>query len=1439
MSRRVQFQHASSSGSGEWTSARMSPRHSILLRTRSFNPLHIQARKEQFQARGFIVGDQAIAQSGVPMEMIATIAGLSRFRLNGAIEADLAQIERYLIGIRAGEPPRIMEGASQPKPMDVKIKTTPKKAGIPMIKGRIPSQAQPVLGRAHTHYDVAPALIAKYGESQLTMGLKDLLRGVREGDYAIQRKGSLLIFTATNEDLTALRTEDKVNPLHFVIDLTEGQPFEGVDAEEAARHLYPLDYAKQQQTDGTWGEDLGLGEWDAAWGELTERLSQQFPVSYVQRSWKDILAHVLAGRTRERRGSATEARAAQARQDLEQFKHQFEPLWLLGDPPITGDIDLFTILGTADIWRSPAGEVVSINPNDPATFASLWYEFQNLETYYRGQTGVAQAAFDTLVNEEAVRKWINEVRLTGSGTIYEFYMAFRINQYLEHAQHECVRKAVSHLVQHGCETNNPGEPSSLDDPLLFYVDGVWVLTTSTEQVALFYLTEGIIPEYFVVAHPKWDMQYFAPVIEKQIACGQRELINLETLASYVQWKDHHHEPLSEEFIAWWEGQNVRLNRRVSNVTDTLAAERMHRFEGLLADLLQEARRVKQSGETWIALIEDTTPCAPERLQEKIQACVVAMKQWDKHRIKWSALKTHLIELLSAQGNRFSRENQALLEAVRNILVTWFRDDIDSSDKHPLWADLRTHLIHQWHPYLLDCVDQVQYVEGQITAWNHPLPASLQHNTFPAWIEEGVRVQTALLHLQTQYENIYRVLQTWDNHLSESIEVKPAEVKAATLLLEEHRAPAVVSTPKHTLQDQLAHIRQCVSVLTIAHHPDIYEGSEDSQRRIASFIAKELAGLQHRIASLNHHKTWLDETLLSTYTDYRQWCEVYEAEWRSLSSDIVHFTAYMGIAVIAGGVEEAEKVYEQCKVYQQVVLPSLALNRVAVVSDMGIKDANFDIEALYSLSAEWHAVGRWVLQHNWMLTRNAFLHQVSALRDACRILDFNALHAGLCHLFPDMAKLPACEKDPILMALVLQHQEQYVPEGMQTRAAEMQALVTECGDLLAYATWCQRNIKRLQTAALNPACEMHLIPWADPLRFLKMAALTTETFGHSFGFLYRGNTKDRESTLEMAPWNQNAWYALCDKVLQVLRDKLNQLPETAGDAYGALARYSDLLSSSLADRTTFDTVLGSFAESYHQLNGQLKYISMQCQLLLETGQLTLKKAQELKTRFSHCAESMKQILEDRMAIFKAQYREEKRDEKVLTKHITALTDLLAQDALDQETKDIVRLWMNVRALYYGRRDESRWAGNGKRYSHRLPCYQERSFQYAWLSYLLSLGDALGVPIAPEWYCESLLGHTERFEQERTERFFRKADHLFPPFSIEADQVKLVQMDEMPPIGSAVESVVMDEHPVSSNGFWRRLMGRKVSSEISVGVPADTLDETATTTARSSATSGYPG
>lgn len=394
------------------------------------------------------------------------------------------------LAVRAGQPPNTNKGfAVSPKPMAVKTKTC---KDPPLVAGFIPLD-QATFGRPHSKsLDSLPKNDTSFGSAPLSLTLSEILIDAEAGKYQIQQEGRLLKFHAIQEDKTVYDDHDKEEgkgkvdkrAITFCINLDEGKSPEYTS--ETASEFKP------------WNQQAVTSEYLDQFKEY--ECEQLYPVTYQLPNEKE-----------------------------------FKPLDVLtrNGSPITGDADMLWVGGDVAFLKS----LQKFDMNKQFHTGKFQDQSDLLTSYIEIKTHLDGKA----PSSEAIAKAYDQVvkfsETAGIITPTELLIADCIN---DDVHSQVTKGYFDFLLQHGPETNNPGEPSDLNANMLHFYKGLSILTENEAELVALTLQEGYLNDYFIPIHPGWDMEKWAPVIAKQVELNQEDLIKPETKQAYINYCTKNH-----------------------------------------------------------------------------------------------------------------------------------------------------------------------------------------------------------------------------------------------------------------------------------------------------------------------------------------------------------------------------------------------------------------------------------------------------------------------------------------------------------------------------------------------------------------------------------------------------------------------------------------------------------------------------------------------------------------------------------------------------------------------------------------------------------------------------------------------------------------------------------------------------------------------------------
>ncbi|MDR3492506.1 MAG: hypothetical protein P4M12_10805 [Gammaproteobacteria bacterium] len=489
------------------------------------NRVNMYVRPSFLQRKVIKHGTQAVLESGFATPFAAALVEKTK-----EIQCSIA--------LRAGQAPNIDAPSEvSPKPMAVKTKTSSDEQGLPIVAGWIPVD-QATFGRSGSK-DVPPNFGGTTPEEDgsknafhLQTSLRSILADAKAGKYDVVKENNFLVFKSKLPDKTNYNDYDKEhgkglidkNQITFRINLAEEfKP--AVISLEKAKELRP-------EVDRDPGDMLAkLGISDA---ELEKYDKQAFSIDYK-----------LPG------------------------KENFNPLLVAAQngKPITGDADKLWVAPPIDIVRK-CKQMANVNYNagDPSQLKVLIKNYIELKSVYL----MRKLTKDEVKNE--YDKIYQYAKTAGIITPFELLSNKIINdEFIKSMPYQAF------LLQHGPETNNPGDPSDLDGKMFHVHNGQTYLTESEDELVSFVLNKEInyIQDKFVMVHPGWKMEKWAPVIEEQIKLGQDDLMNPKTLENYIQHKKEMNPDFPDtidevkNYLQTQKSDNYQVERRGSVIPESL------------------------------------------------------------------------------------------------------------------------------------------------------------------------------------------------------------------------------------------------------------------------------------------------------------------------------------------------------------------------------------------------------------------------------------------------------------------------------------------------------------------------------------------------------------------------------------------------------------------------------------------------------------------------------------------------------------------------------------------------------------------------------------------------------------------------------------------------------------------------------------------------------
>lgn len=440
---------------------------------------------------GPLQGDMAVAYAENPHQMM-------RVMMHSAASTGST------IVIRNGNSPEL-EYSVNDKPPQMKDKSIKAKTGaVFLFKGYIPMDSSYLKS---TSKDIQPKNMGK--SSQLKVSLNKVMR--TEGEYQKMEIKDGKLYLYPNEERIDNKNfkeanRDTVKNTVFIIDLDKGES-PAITPEELEKTTPGNPVINYPEPPG----------WDKArWGDFSKIQHNLYPVAYSKEIDK-----VLDG------------------------SQEPEPFKVLGDPPITGDLDLFWVVSSSQSVVNKA--IAEQQGNFP-----LAHEKLNLDKFADKEKFLIE--FENIVNAtkkdfpgaadndiEFDFEQLEKIKIEGIVTPSEAATIYFVNKFFN----EAVAGKIAQMILHGPESNNPGDPSEMGELLHILPTGKVVLTSNEEQLVQVVMSKNYLENFPVPIHPKWDMSKWAPVVEKKIelrdcgAPGMKEIfkVNPETIKSFEAYKE--------------------------------------------------------------------------------------------------------------------------------------------------------------------------------------------------------------------------------------------------------------------------------------------------------------------------------------------------------------------------------------------------------------------------------------------------------------------------------------------------------------------------------------------------------------------------------------------------------------------------------------------------------------------------------------------------------------------------------------------------------------------------------------------------------------------------------------------------------------------------------------------------------------------------------------
>jgi hypothetical protein len=417
------------------------------------------------------------------------------------------------MSIRAGQPPNTNKTYDvAPKPMAIKTKTSSSMQGVPLVAGFIPVDQQ-TFGRSHSK----PLPID--GESvTLKVSLTELLEDTAQGKYSISdAQNGYIEFRAIQPDQTHY-DEPRVNKneIIFRIKVDDGGKISNKPPELAST-IRP-------------------------WSQVGDAPVPPHLMAALQNIDPDNLFDV-------------EYKLPGPHQDFQDLK-----VASIDEYPVTGDADLLSVAVPLEMERAGHGRVY--NATVPSQLEALTGDFIELLYKVSGEQ-MTMEQFENVQND--VREFAQN---TGCITSYQLLAVVAVND--SFASKMSIFRA---LFQHGPETNNPGAPSDLNSDMLHFYKGMPLLTENENELVAFIMQPGFLEEHYYPVHPGWNMEKWAPVIEKQLELNQIDLINPQTLQAFDSFKRWEMSPPKDQddhqrHVRYEQGANL-LRREMDTMAKTM------------------------------------------------------------------------------------------------------------------------------------------------------------------------------------------------------------------------------------------------------------------------------------------------------------------------------------------------------------------------------------------------------------------------------------------------------------------------------------------------------------------------------------------------------------------------------------------------------------------------------------------------------------------------------------------------------------------------------------------------------------------------------------------------------------------------------------------------------------------------------------------------------
>ncbi len=219
---------------------------------------------------------------------------------------------------------------------------------------------------------------------------------------------------------------------------------------------------------------------------------------------------------------------------------KFKPLEVVGyeGHPITGDADMLAVLPSVS-QLTKLDEITKGNLHKPFHAGKVDQDgtpserMQLATLYLLMKSDLNNKPIDPKQMDRKIEKLFKkhpEIAASGIISPYELFVLLKVNKMV--SKGFTSDSGAEKLIRHGAETGNPGKPSDLNGNIFHIWNGKTYLTENETQLRDFYLQADLLAKNYLPVHPKWNMEIWSPVIEKQIQLGQEKYIPPETLSNY-------------------------------------------------------------------------------------------------------------------------------------------------------------------------------------------------------------------------------------------------------------------------------------------------------------------------------------------------------------------------------------------------------------------------------------------------------------------------------------------------------------------------------------------------------------------------------------------------------------------------------------------------------------------------------------------------------------------------------------------------------------------------------------------------------------------------------------------------------------------------------------------------------------------------------------------